>query len=348
MRSKVCRTPLVARSARSRGARALGLAIAAALLGAPGASAADAGDVSAVAADRTCYPAGPGRLACYEKPRVFGFLLNVPGDIGSLFGDALRRENLPTLAGIAGATAALVAFDQPLVDGARRAGRATGVASEDDTRTLPGVPLPYPADLGASLYYIGDGMVPVTIALGMLGYGLTASDVRALQTTSQLVEGMLSVGILVQAVKHTTGRETPNRATRDGGAWRPAPNLRDYHKNVPAFDAYPSGHMATAMMTLTVLSENYPEYWLMRPIGYGLMVLLGLQMMNNGVHWAGDYPLAIAAGYGLGKRAVANGRKLVRADAPERELDTGGENRELMLLPIPLERGGGLSVSARF
>jgi len=33
--------------------------------------------------------------------------------------------------------------------------------------------------------------------------------------------------------------------------------------------------------------------------------------MNNGVHWAGDYPLALAIGYGFGKIAVDNGRKIV-------------------------------------
>lgn len=293
-----------------------------------------------------CYPAATGRLACYETPGVFGFLLNVPGDIGSLFVDGLRRDNLPAFGGMMAATAGLIALDQRFVDGAQRAGRWAGVASNDDTRKVPGLSLPYPADLGAGLYYIGDGMVPVTIALGMLGYGLTTSDVRALQTTSQLVEGMLSVGIVVQGVKHLSGRETPNRATTAGGAWRPAPSVRDYHKDVPSFDAFPSGHMATAMMTLTVLSENYPEYWLMRPVGYGLMTLLAFQMMNNGVHWASDYPLAIAVGYGLGKRAVANGRRLVRAADPGAPAES--ESQGLSLLPIPLARGGGLSVTGRF
>lgn len=206
-----------------------------------------------------CYAAGQDLVACYDQPSVFGFLLNVPGDIGSFLVDGFRRDNLPALAGIAAATAGLVAVDQSLVNGAQRAGRATHVASADETRKVPGLSLPYPADVGAALYYIGDGMVPATIALGLFAYGLGASDVRALQTTSQLIEGTLSVGIVVQAVKHAAGRESPGQATQAGGAWRPAPNLRDYHKNVPAFDAFPSGHMATAMVTLTVLAENYPE-----------------------------------------------------------------------------------------
>ena len=39
------------------------------------------------------------------------------------------------------------------------------------------------------------------------------------------------------------------------------------------------------------------------------MTLLGLQMMNNGVHWASDYPLSITMGYYLGKIAVNRGRE---------------------------------------
>ena len=65
------------------------------------------------------------------------------------------------------------------------------------------------------------------------------------------------------------------------------------------------------MSTLTVITENYPEYPIIKPIGYTLMTLLGLQMMNNGVHWASDYPLSIAMGYYLGKIAVVNGRKTI-------------------------------------
>lgn len=73
-------------------------------------------------------------------------------------------------------------------------------------------------------------------------------------------------------------------------------------------------------------------------------------MMNNGAHWASDYPVAIAVGYGLGKRAVAHGRRLVRADAPDSDQGgtEGGDERDLTLVPIPLERGGGLAVSGRF
>ena len=39
------------------------------------------------------------------------------------------------------------------------------------------------------------------------------------------------------------------------------------------------------------------------------MGLLGYAMLNNGVHWASDYPLGIAMGWGFAKLAVARGRR---------------------------------------
>ena len=66
------------------------------------------------------------------------------------------------------------------------------------------------------------------------------------------------------------------------------------------------------MSTFIVITENYPEYPIIKPIGYSLMTLLCLQMMNNGTHWASDYPLSIAMGYYLGKIAVNNGREYIK------------------------------------
>ncbi len=37
------------------------------------------------------------------------------------------------------------------------------------------------------------------------------------------------------------------------------------------------------------------------------MTLIGFAMVNNGVHWISDYPLAIALGYTYGKIATSRG-----------------------------------------
>ena len=45
------------------------------------------------------------------------------------------------------------------------------------------------------------------------------------------------------------------------------------------------------------------------------MGLLGYAMLNNGVHWASDYPVGIALGYAFAKIAVRNGRTRVEVPA---------------------------------
>jgi hypothetical protein len=131
-----------------------------------------------------------------------------------------------------------------------------------------------------------------------------------------LFEGITCAAITTQLIKHVTGRESPDGSTEAGGVWRFFPDQFKYAKHVSHYDAYPSGHLATATVTLTVISENYPEYnYIVLPVGVTLLALVQLQMMNNGVHWASDYPLGFAIGYSFAKIAVRNNRVVVNGKA---------------------------------
>ena len=62
------------------------------------------------------------------------------------------------------------------------------------------------------------------------------------------------------------------------------------------------------------------------------MVPLAFQMVNSGVHWYSDYPLAIYMGYTFAKIVVGR-RRIVRP----------GETAFLPeIAPVPMEGGGGL------
>ena len=197
-----------------------------------------------------------------------------------------------------------------------------------------------------SMYFLGDGITHATIALGFFSYGAIAKNYRALQTGSQIAETMLASGIVVQILKHITGRESPFASTSPGGVWRVFPNQSDYANHVPHYDAYPSGHIATAVGTVTVIAENYPEHKLIKPIGYSLCGLLAFAMMNNGVHWASDYPLGIALGYGFAKAAVAHGRTEIKKD----DLSDHPSKKSLFGRPFvsPVVIGGLPAISFRW
>ena len=258
-----------------------------------------------------------GEEYIYSKPSTFDFLLKAPDNFLDFGNNMFNKEYTSANILIGTSTAFFIATDQGIYDQTAKWGRAWGIGNGDKTKdllTIGGFPIfRGPTDWGSAMYFIGDGWTHLSLGLSFLTAGLINDDNRALQTASQIAQGMVVVGITTQVLKHITGRETPSRATQSGGIWRFFPNQKDYHEKVPKYDAFPSGHLATAMMTLTVIAKNYEEYKWIRPVGYGLMTLLSFQMINNGVHWMSDYPLALGIGYLFGKLIVDNGRKKVNS-----------------------------------
>lgn len=295
-----------------------------------------------------------GKTYIYRKPKPFQFLQNIPGDFSIYLNQTFRVKNIWKIGAMTAVTGIMVACDQPIVDEAKRFGKQWHISSREGLEayfSVAGLPVRGPTDVGSAMYFIGDGWTHSLIALSFLGYGLIADNSRALQTGSQLVEGMVTAGLItVQFLKHVTGRETPNTATVPGGRWRLFPNQIDYHKHVPHYDAFPSGHLATSMMTVTVIAENYPEHRYIRPLGYTLMTIVSYQMLNNGVHWISDYPLALAIGYSLGKIAVSRGRTEVNENPSTcRTAKKGKQQTSLNVTPLIFgNRGMGIGITYTF
>jgi len=154
---------------------------------------------------------------------------------------------------------------------------------------------------------------------------------------------MISTTIATQTLKHITGHETPDHASKPGGRWDFFPNQRAYFDCVPCYDAFPSGHLAVGSMTLTVIAKNYPDNPWIVPVGSTLLSMLSFQMMNNGVHWASDYPLAIALGYTFGTMAYERGLRESNA------MGSGAVvNNAIQWTPLLLPEGLGLAMRYDF
>jgi hypothetical protein len=218
---------------------------------------------------------------------------------------------------ITASTLALYYYDRELLNGAQKMGRGFGLGNGDQTKPMIKIGklniFRGPTDIGSSLYFLGDGWTHMGITFSFILYGQFKENYRAMSTGSNLLHGIFFSTILNQFLKRTTGRESPYRATNQRGQWRVFPNQNEYNKNISKYDAFPSGHLATGVVTLTVILENYPEYryWVL-PLGSTLLGLLSYQMMNNGVHWASDYPLAWGMGYLIGKIAANYGKKVIK------------------------------------
>jgi hypothetical protein len=202
-------------------------------------------------------------------------------------------------------TIALVATDEASLRWVRKTSDKIGLSPDTkyhiawkigDTKIIK-----VPQNINTVLYQLGEGGTSMVVAAGLWIYGKIEKDTRAVNTANDLAETFVAMGITTQILKRITGRESPFLATRDGGRWVPFPSFGEFQRNTSAYDAFPSGHLATLMATITVLSGDYPEKKWIRPVGYTLMTLSSWAMMNTEVHWAGDYPLAIAIGYLSGR-----------------------------------------------
>jgi hypothetical protein len=291
----------------------------------------------------------------YYRPKPFQFAKNVPSDIYQLGKAAFSKKNLPKLGVILAGSALLVLVDQPVTDAAMQFGRYINLDPTRASKTLIEFniggfhvnAMEIPDNTNSAIYYLGEGWASMLVAGGLYSYGLAANDYRALQTTSQIAEGIFALGLTTQFLKRITGRQSPFRAMESAnpvpaGDWHPFPNPGKYQKSVSNYDAFPSGHLATAMATVTILASNYPDNKYIKPVGYSLMGLLGYAMLNNGVHWISDYPLAIAIGYTCGKIVVSRGHQLI----PKIGNDNGASS---VVMPAYLGPGSlGLSYQATF
>jgi len=215
---------------------------------------------------------------------VFSMFTNLPTDWYNWSKQTFTVDNIPLITALGVMTAAMVVSDYELWQPARKIYAKSKFVRDVSDRFVD----------------VGDGKFQFGLAIGFGLYGAIFSDKLALRTASQVTEVILACGTVVQILKHVTGRESPFTATTRTGNWTLFPNQIEYHKRVPHFDAFPSGHIATAMATMIVISENYPKQKWIKYIGYPAVALVGVGLTTTSIHWVSDFPLGLALGYSFG------------------------------------------------
>ncbi len=264
-------------------------------------------------------------LSSEQSIRWYTFIQNIPRDWSDWAQTTFREDKIADWALVGGLTAALFVTDDITYTPSKHL-----FESSDRAR-----------DLSNFAAEFGDGSSQFALAGAMAAYGLVFKDQRALRTGSQIVEVVLGAGAVVQVLKHVTGRESPFTRSSATGIWKFFPDQLQYHKHVPAYDAFPSGHICTSVGTVVVVAENYPEVKWIRPVGYLLCTFIAVGMVNNGIHWYSDYPLGIFLGYSFGMIATHREMFHVWGEGKQNSLN-------LSLSPAINQHGAGLSLSATF
>jgi hypothetical protein len=253
-----------------------------------------------------------GEKLLYPRPKIYSFITKIPATFRDAARESFQKKSLPAWGVVVGTTAVLILCDQYITDESHKFANYIGLDPSHRykdliTIHLGGGPIHVyqaPQNLNSFLYSMGEGLPPILIGAGLLVHGAIKNDYRAMSTASQILQSNITMGIATQAFKRIAGRQSPIESTQTGGAWHPLASFKKYQGNTPYYDAFPSGHMGTLMSTVTVLAMNYPEKKWIKPVGYAVMAIVGFAMVNNDVHWTGDYPLAIGLGYVCAKATV--------------------------------------------
>jgi membrane-associated phospholipid phosphatase len=249
----------------------------------------------------------------FDHPRLWNSIKAVPSSLLKIGKYSFQEDHWINLSAVAVSSLMLIGNDQALLDVVKEASEKIHLHPETNYKVLWAPAnvriLKVPLNLNSALYQLGEGGTGMLIAGGLWIYGKIKHDNRSVHTAYDITETFITMGIATQVMKRISGRESPFVATRPGGRWRPLPSFSNYQQNTSSYDAFPSGHLASMMATVTVIATNYPEKKWIRPLGYTLIGLTGWAMMNTDVHWAGDYPLALAVGYVAGKVTTLKHRK---------------------------------------
>lgn len=209
---------------------------------------------------------------------------DIPKDEYNFAAENISQDKIPTYFSIALLTGALISFDHNSWENTRNiTGRSPFLKKFSDYTVMLG---------NGGIHFIFSGMFAV--------YGLFGHDETAIKTASNITEAVLATGLFVQLLKRLTGRESPAAATSKTGVWDLFPSITEYQGDQAKFYSFPSGHLATATATLTVIANNYPDEKWIKPVGYSILGLLGLSLVSKGMHWYSDLPLAFLIGNSMG------------------------------------------------
>jgi membrane-associated phospholipid phosphatase len=149
---------------------------------------------------------------------------------------------------------------------------------------------------------MGDGSFSMGLFGGFAGYGLIFNNKKAVEVGKIGIESFLLTGISVQLLKHLCGRERPSDATQPGGFWHGPFAFFDKQKRgtrgLASYDAFPSGHTATAFAAATTISDFYTEPWVSYTC-YSLASFVAVSRVMERTHWLSDcFVGAIIGHYG--------------------------------------------------
>ncbi len=138
------------------------------------------------------------------------------------------------------------------------------------------------------------------------GYSLLSHNEKGIETSALLGEALITSSIWTRLIKLSTGRARPFDFYINGDhRWSgPIKQWTERNEKLPPsyFDAFPSGHTATAFSIATVFATQYSEIKAVPIISYSLASLVGVSRIIEHQHWSSDVFTGGLLGYFCAKQ----------------------------------------------
>ena len=147
---------------------------------------------------------------------------------------------------------------------------------------------------------------------------------KGVQTSLLATQAAITSGIWAQIIKQLSGRERPKASyifsQTEGGRWHGA--FAKYLEMNPddrskfSYDAFPSGHTATAFSIATVFALQYKDTKIVPVLFYSAATLVGISRLTEHEHWSSDVFVGGLLGYLAGKQVVSHFNKTHLSSPP--------------------------------
>jgi len=151
----------------------------------------------------------------------------------------------------------------------------------------------------------------ISVIGAFAGFGFIAHDNKALETSYMAFESFIESGIWTRVLKLVAARERPSAANiyshESGGEWWGI--FQEFNKSkrgrsVSSFDAFPSGHTASAFSIATVIANQYNSTLIVPILSYSVASLVGIARIVDDTHWASDVFVGAVIGYLTSKQIL--------------------------------------------
>ena len=145
-------------------------------------------------------------------------------------------------------------------------------------------------------------MIPIAAGIGVIGM---LGSPRERETSTMLMESLLTSSVWTGALKELTRRERPRETAEELPDFA-GPGAAFYDEGTPSgLRSFPSGHTSGAWAMATVVAHQYPAHGIVPLLAYGTAVAMGYSRMVVGAHWFSDVVAGGLIGYGCARQVIS-------------------------------------------